>query len=43
MEGLNTTEDLSERERAYLEHVKQARELGASLSEYCLCRMRHKA
>ena len=35
MDGLILTENLSERERAYLEHVKQARELGASFSEYC--------
>lgn len=35
MDGLISTEALSERERAYLEHVKQAGELGVSLSEYC--------
>jgi hypothetical protein len=35
MDGIISTESLSERERAYLEHVRQARELGVSLSEYC--------
>ena len=35
MDGLILTENLSERERAYLEHVRQARELDVTLSEYC--------
>jgi hypothetical protein len=35
MEGILATGNLSERERTYLEHVKQARELGVSLAEYC--------
>jgi hypothetical protein len=35
MDAVDSTEPLNERERAYLEHVKQAQELGVSLSEYC--------
>jgi hypothetical protein len=35
MDGVISTEGLSERERAYLEHMRQARELKVGLAEYC--------
>jgi len=37
------TEALTEKERQMLEHLNHAKELGTPLTEFALCRMRHKA